>query len=399
MNKIGLYLGIAPHAGGIFQYGQAVLEAVSALPRDKYDIVAACSSLHWEPYLNGHAVKAVYLRNGVERRAFWKAWRVMHLPVSVARTISAYADPSARTLLNERCDLWIFPSQDPMAFQAPVPALATIHDLMHRYEPRFPEVSVNGLYRTREWVFRNICKWADGILVDSNTGKIHVMESYAQSDERIHVLPYIPPKYIHSQQAPEDFRSRYRLPDKFIFYPAHFWEHKNHRNLISAVGRLKREVPDLKLVLVGTEKNGYHAALKQIQSLNLSDDIVILGHVADEDMPELYRRARALVMPTFFGPTNIPPREAFAVGCPVAVSGIYGIPEQVGDAALIFNPASVEEIAHCIKQLWTDDGLCATLVSRGRQRAAAWGQKQFNERFRDIIDQTLRARKGFGNSI
>jgi len=50
-----------------------------------------------------------------------------------------------------------------------------------------------------------------------------------------------------------------------------------------------------------------------------------------------------MIMPTFFGPTNIPPLEAIAVGCPVAVSNIYGMPHQLGDAALYFNPTRVEK--------------------------------------------------------
>jgi glycosyltransferase involved in cell wall biosynthesis len=225
------------------------------------------------------------------------------------------------------------------------------------------------------------------------------MESYGLPEERLHILPYIPPKYIHARQVSNDPASKCDLPKKFIFYPAHFWEHKNHTRLISSVGRLIQDIPDLKLVLVGSTKNGYHSALKHIQSLNLADAVMILGHVADEDMPELYRRARALVMPTFFGPTNIPPLEAFAAGCPVAISGIYGIPEQVGDAALLFDPGSVEEIASCIKRLWIDDDLCARLVRRGKQKAAAWGQKQFNERFRDIIERTLEVRPSGGSSL
>ena len=90
-------------------------------------------------------------------------------------------------------------------------------------------------------------------------------------------------------------------------------------------------------------------------------------------------------MPTYYGPTNIPPLEAFSVGCPVAISGIYGMPEQVGDAALLFNPDSVDEIASSIRRLWTDDKLCAELSEKGSKKAAQWGQKQFNERLRGII--------------
>jgi hypothetical protein len=78
--------------------------------------------------------------------------------------------------------------------------------------------------------------------------------------------------------------------------------------------------------------------------------------------------------------------EAFTVACPVAISGLYGMPEQAGGAALHFNPDSVEEIASCIRRLWTDDHLCLELAEKGKDRAASWGQEQFNARFKQIIE-------------
>jgi glycosyltransferase involved in cell wall biosynthesis len=111
-----------------------------------------------------------------------------------------------------------------------------------------------------------------------------------------------------------------------------------------------------------------------------------MGYVPNDDLPEFYKRARALVMPTFFGPTNIPPLEAFALGCPVAVSNIYGISEQVGDAALLFDPKSVGEIAAAIKSLWVDNELCSVLIDRGRIRDNKWGQSEFNNRFLQVVE-------------
>jgi glycosyltransferase involved in cell wall biosynthesis len=103
-------------------------------------------------------------------------------------------------------------------------------------------------------------------------------------------------------------------------------------------------------------------------------------------MFELYRRARALIMPIFFGPTNIPQLEAYVAGCPVAAAGIYGVPEQVGDAALLFDPKSADEIATCMERLWTDDALCNDLAERGQKRAREWGPVQFSARLREIVD-------------
>lgn len=389
MKKIGLYLESEPFGGGMFQYNQALLYAVSTLPKDKFSVVIVSTSESWQKLLKTYDQKTVFVKKGFWGRALAYAWRILGLPTGLWRQICPYFHPLAKSLLSERCDLWIFPSQDAVSYQIPVPALASIHDLMHRYEQRFPEVSAKGEYRLRELNYKNICKWTRGVLVDSEVGKRHVTESYGLSAERIHVLPYIAPDYMYSYQTATDFDSRYPLPQKFIFYPAQFWEHKNHKRLISAVGRLKQDIHDLKLVLVGSKKNGYESALRLVQELNLIEDVIFLGYVPDDDMPELYRRARALIMPTFFGPTNIPPLEAFVVGCPVAISGIYGIPEQVGDAALLFDPESIDEIAESVKRLWTDDKLCAELAEKGRKKAAIWGQAQFNDRLRTIIERLV----------
>jgi len=385
--RIGLFLDYDPTDGGTFQYSQSMVDAVAALPADQFSVVFGYTSDIWLNYLVPYEqLRKVLINSGFWGRLLSLGWTRMGLPMAPWRTICRYVHPIAKALLKEKCDLWIFPSPTAKSFQIAVPALVSVHDLMHRYERRFPESSAGWEYFSRERNLTNICRWAIGVLVDSEIGRKQVHESYRMPTERIHVLPYIAPQYIRSAETPPDFDSRHLLPAKFIFYPAQFWEHKNHRSLIEAVSFLKVEIPDLKLVLAGSPKNAYEKVVALVHNHNLADDVILLGYVPDDDMPELYRRARALIMPTFYGPTNIPPLEAFAAGCPVAISGIYGMPEQVGDAALLFDPESSEEIAECIRKLWFDDALCASLIERGKKRAEAWGRKQFDERLQTIIE-------------
>ena len=386
MKKIGLLLDCTPPRGE-FQINQFVLEAVSELPPERFSVVVGYTSELWAEYLGNYSLKTFQVPNSLFGRAFGLTWNTLGLPIGLWRRICPLIHPLARTLLREKCDLWIFPSQNSKSYQIPVPALGSIHDLMHRYERGFPEASSRREYLYRERMFANVCRWAKGVVVDSEVGRQQVAESYEMPLDRIHVLPFVAAPYIRETQSPPDFDTRYPLPAKFIFYPAQFWEHKNHKRLISAVARLKNEIPDLALVLAGSPKNAYNSVIKLVRELGLTHDVHFLGYVPDAYMPELYRRSRALVMPTFYGPTNIPPLEAFVIGCPVAISGIYAMPEQAGDAALFFNPGSIEEIAECIRRLWVDDVLCAELAKRGKRRAEAWGQKQFNERLRVIVEQ------------
>ena len=386
MKRIGVLLTSEP-GGGAYQYTQTILDAVLALPRDNYSIVAAYSDRLWIDKL-GDRVDRLELGNSRWNRALNRAWHMTHLPVAEWRRSAAHLDTNIRALIAERADLWVCPNHDRYAFRAPLPTLGTVHDLMHRYEPSFPEVSEDGEFARREFHFGETCRWANGVLVDSSLGKQQLRESYGIEEGRVFVLPFIPPRYIFEYTDASDarFESRYFVPRKFFFYPAQFYRHKNHRGLVEAISLMREQYPDVRLVLVGSkERNGFADVMSLVKEKGLEEHVLFMGYVPDADIPGFYKRARALVMPTFFGPTNIPPLEAFALGCPVATSRIYGIPDQLGDAALLFDPRSVNEIRDCLVRLWTDDALCAEFAERGREHSRRWGPEQFAARFREIV--------------
>jgi len=384
--KIGLFLGTNPSSGGAFQYCQAMVEAFVSLPKSEYAKVIVFSSDYWESKLIDYEIYNRKIKNGVWGKALGKVLQAIDLPTVWIRKIYSLFHPIGINLTRYKCDLWIFPAAEAWAYQIPVPALVTIYDLMHRYERRYPEISAKGLYEWREKHYSQICKLAKGILVDSNLSKIQTIESYFTDPNKIHVLPYVPAKYIYNKETPTGFERRYQHLGKFIFYPAQFWEHKNHKGLVLAVNILRDKYPDLKLIFVGSKKNGYHSTCDMVKRLNLIKNIRFFGYVPDEDIPQFYRRARGMIMPTFLGPTNIPPLEANALGSPVAVSNIYAMPEQLGDAAIYFDPSSVEEIAHAIEEIWTNDKLCRKLKERGLKRNTHYAQFHFNKEFQKIVE-------------
>lgn len=392
MYKIGVLLSGQPNNGGSYQFWLAILKALSELDKNKYDVEIYSRSDEWIALADTLAIKHLQLKpqRGFVGVYLERAYRKFHFPF--LQKLTVLFDLDYNLVQKERPNIFLAQYVDGFGDILKIPSIVPIFDLMHRYERRFAEVSCE--YEAREILFRHQCETAEIILADSDVGKKQIIESYGEVREElekhVEILPFIPPDYIYNINAITHFP--YELFDKYIFYPAQFWTHKNHNNLIEALAKLKTKGLEINLILVGSEQNNRKCVEELIREKGLESNVKILGYVTNEEMVYLYQHARALVMPTYFGPTNIPQLEAFELGCPVATSGIYGIPNQVGDAALLFHPDSVEEIADCIEKLWNDDILCKELIQRGKNRAMCWGQEQFNCKFKGILDNYFEQR-------
>lgn len=390
VKNIGIYLERKPDSGGAYQYCLAMLKALSQFPKDRYAITAFIMYEEWRPIVENLGIRAVYAQKNLPEKVLYHIAEVC-FPVSVCRKLSRLLHPFARQLKKQGIDYCIYPCADKISFMMQTPAVVTVFDLMHRYLTDFPEIADPTVFKSRERSYTNIAGYAKMILVDSEVGKQQMVECYAKDGgnalaERVFPLPYIAPDYVYESIGNER-PLRAELFEKYLFYPAQFWKHKNHENLLRATAKLKNHGLEINLVFSGTGKNGYEDVTKLIEELGLEKQVRILGYISNEEVVALYQHARALVMPTYGGPTNIPQLEAFVLGCPVATSRIFGIPEQVGDAALLFDPANVDEIAACIEKMWTDDALCERLRTAGYEKAEAWGQEQFKERLLQYLDR------------
>ncbi len=390
MRKIGLSLVSGPGHGGSFHYARSLLEAVLSLPAGEFSSVVFYSDESWAGRLAQYDCDSRHIgRRSLFMRSLGRLYLGTGLPLEGWRQSLGRIGTVNKSFIRANCDLWIFATHEPDTYMMPLPALSVVFDLMHRYEPRFPEASNRREYRRRERHFNSVAKYSVGSLVDSDIGKQQFCESYGAEKSSVHVLPFVPTPALQAGIEPSEVKETYGLPDKFLFYPAQFWQHKNHEVLIRASALILEQCSDLHWVFAGSRKNNRENVERLIAELGLQGHVTILGFVPDEHLKGLYQLARAMVMPTYFGPTNIPPLEAMATGCPVAVSGIYGMPQQVGDAGLTFDPDSPEEVADVLGRLWLDDRLCAEMTDKGLLRSAAWSQDQFNETFRRIVEKVL----------
>lgn len=383
--RAGVFLNTPRSSGGAFQYSQVLVEAMRALPRDRTDLVLLSPYADYRSLAEDCGASFVHLPLDLRERAIGRLTSGKAVPPALYRRFRLAFSSWVRTIDAQGLSWVAYPSQDHLSFCTRTPAIATIHDLMHRYETEFPELRDGGEYERRECLYKGIARWAKAILVDSELGRRHVLECYPSCpSDSVHVLPFAAPPVRTGILQPTGELPE--LPSRFLFYPAQFWPHKNHLRLVEALALLKDRHPDMRLVFAGGAKGGHQAVVDAVGRLGLGHAVIFLGYVSDVAVQELYRRADALVMPSLLGPTNIPPLEAFSAGCPVVASRVYAVPEQLGDAALLVDPRSVPEIAAALDSVWTDSDLRRGLVARGRIRSAELSQDAFSARFAEIVE-------------
>lgn len=300
-------------------------------------------------------------------------------PLIRSSTINA---PESDGIIESACiDIMHFTSQ--RAFITSVPNIYHPHDLQHLHLPQF---FTQHQRLVRESLYRTFCEQASMVAMASSWGKRDIIQHYKLPGDKVHVVPLAPVNTYYPVPSEDDLafaRQKFSLPEAFIFYPAQTWAHKNHFALLEALAILRDHhgliVP---FVSSGHLNEFYSEICKRAFKLQLVEQIRFLGFVSPLELQCLYKMCRFVVIPTKFEAASFPLWEAFLAGAPAACSNVTSLPEQAGDAALIFDPYNPGEIADTVRRLWTDETLRKTLITRGKRNVERFTWKRTVRTFR-----------------
>jgi glycosyltransferase involved in cell wall biosynthesis len=388
--RIGVYFpGSLAQTGGGHTFEEQIYQSLirsRKTGKNRHDFVAFCEK---KPPIPG-GIETVNLasfkRNGIRHTAARMGRQALGL---ITRSSQCRRrDPVERLLDHCGIEVMYYPTPQPLTLE--LPYFSTVWDLQHRLQPFFPEVSCKGQWDSREALYSRQLRRAAGIITGTRAGKAEIERFYQVAPERIKLLPHPTPDFA-LQPAEADFKAslaRRGVRREYLLYPAQFWPHKNHVGLLRAV-HLLREQHGMKLdvVFVGADWGNEKHVRRVVAELGLADAVHFLGFVERNELVALYRGALALTYVTFFGPENLPPLEAFALGCPVIASDVPGAEEQLGDSALRIQAAEERDIASAIKRLHDDSSLREELIRRGRRRAQAFTGDDFVSGLMSLFDE------------
>ncbi len=281
------------------------------------------------------------------------------------------------------CNIIHFPYQEYVICS--LPTVFNPHDLQHLHMPWFfqPRSIVE-----REGIYPQACRIATSIAVASEWIKNDIVRQYGIDSSKIFAIPWGAPTEAYpkpDEQKLMETKRKYDLPEKYLFYPGMLWKHKNHIRLLKALASL-RDLNGKRLFLVcsGRKTGDFSNIENTIENLNLSEQVNFIGLIPSRDLRAVYAQCTGVIVPSLFEAASGPVFEAWKEKKPAACSNVTSLPEQVGNAAYLFDPYHIESIAEAAIRLWEDTKMKSELVTNSEERLLEFSWEKTAKTYRAL---------------
>jgi glycosyltransferase involved in cell wall biosynthesis len=393
---VGIYVkSSGPTVGGGFTYAEEFLKAISEIaPTSGHSFTALLTAnLHLNiSYDNEN--KSLSVVRIPTSLAFRGLTKVTGMLLDAARIFGIeprfqFLDRRYRFLVHHKIDFLFCVGGHPLGYSLDIPYAIVVWDLQHRLQPWFPEVSAGKTWEVLDRYYSRVLRRATFVLTGTKVGAEEIHDFFQVPRDRIRVVPFPAPS-LPTDISDDERRAvmtKFGIDEDFVLYPANFWPHKNHVNLLLAIRNLSNSSGlSISVVFTGSDKGNLSHVMRTASDLNMASRVRALGFVSREDLSVLYQEAIALVFVSMFGPDNLPPLEAFALGCPVIAADVPGTAEQLGDAAILVNPLDPDEIARAIRRVIECPQIRRGLVERGLARSQELSRSRFAASLAEVVN-------------
>ena len=270
----------------------------------------------------------------------------------------------------------------------PAPYVLTIHDISWEYYPDyFKPVERLRLKEITPFSARK----AAHVITCSEHSKKDIVNLYKVPEEKVTVTYYgKDPAFrkIHDPSLLAGIKSRYGITGPFILYVGNIQPRKNLVRLIEAFSHLKKEAKlPHKLVIVGKKAWLFSDVFDSVRQTGIESEILFTGYVPDEELPLLYNAADLFVYPSIFEGFGLPVLEALACGTPVITSNTSSLAELAGEAAVLIDPLSIQELTDAMIRVLRDEKLRLLLAEKGLRRASQFTWEKTSRQTLEIFEK------------
>jgi glycosyltransferase involved in cell wall biosynthesis len=287
----------------------------------------------------------------------------------------------------KRPDVFFSPSHYAPRF-SPVPTAISIMDLSYVHFPQL--FTKHDLYQLINWT-KYSAKQAKKIFTISNFSRDDIIKTYKKKADDV-VTTYLGIKPVlsdHQTLNMDELKKKFGITKPYVLFVGTLQPRKNIAKLIEAFSLLKEK--DIQLVIVGKKGWLWEEILAAPEKFEVKDRVKFLDFVSNEDLPSLYKNALCFVLPSLYEGFGLPVLEAMKFGCPTVISNVSSLPEVGGDAAVYFDPQSVDDIAQKLETVIEDEKLRAEMTEKGYNQI-----KKFS--WEKTAKETLKVLEELGNA-
>ena len=370
--RLAVFLEQKIQIGGGHQQALNSILFVNNLSKDICDSSFIVTDKENIKVLSNYGINSSYLKISIFRQVIMALKKRIYIPSSMQWIRNLIGKSYVECFLDKlKTDLIYFTSPSSLPkYLSNYNFIYTVWDLSHRDYMEFPEIRENFVFERREELNKLIFPKSMALLVDSEVGAENLVRRYGVDKNRVLVMPFSPAENVvvsakDYEDSFIDIKNKYNIKFDYLFYPAQFWSHKNHMYILKALKILKEQY-NLKLgaIFTGSDKGNMQYIKDSVDELGLSEQVVFTGFVSNVEMKYLYRQSFALTMPSYFGPTNLPPLEAFQLRVPVIYGDIDGARDQLRDAAIFLDLSSYQSLCDAVFSL-KNDKVRNELVDKG----------------------------------
>ncbi len=297
-----------------------------------------------------------------------------------------YAVPAL--LKKIKADIFISPDAM-MSLRTEVPQLIVIHDLNFEHYPEDIQPMYARYLRKRSPLY---AKKSKRIATVSAFSKQDIIKLYGVNEQKIDVVnngvneSYCP----ISDELKHITRERFSNGSPYFVFVSSIHPRKNLQRLLPAFDQFKTETnSDAKLIVVG-KKFWFNKEIEAAyQAMNHLSEVVFTGRLESLDLHHVVASSMASVYPSYFEGFGIPILEAFKCEVPVITSNVTSMPEVAGDAALLVNPFSIDEIKNALTEIEKNEILRNDLIEKGKLQAQKFSWQRSSELLWNSIEKTM----------
>lgn len=245
----------------------------------------------------------------------------------------------------------------------------------------------------RRWIVPPVVKKSKRVATVSNFEKDRIKNFMKLGDNLVAIHNGVGEHFmkISDQNILNKAKEKYNLPDNFLFFLGNTDPKKNTPNVLKAFADFISQSPiKYKLVMLDYEEKALKNILSDIGYPNLRNDIHLTGYVVNTDLPAIINQCKIFLYPSLRESFGIPILEGMACGVPVITSNTSSMPEIAGDAAIIVNPHSSNEISEAIKNILNDNSLYMKLCEKGIERAKMFSWQNMAKEYLKLYQEVFK---------